>query len=285
MLVGGGSGHEPIYHGLVGKNLADGAACGDVFAAPPPNVVFECAESIHRGNGILFVYGNYAGDLLNFGMGAERCEDEGIEVKTVLVQDDVSSAPPERKEDRRGIAGLVMIVKLAGAASQTVTSLDELARITALASANTRSIGVAMKAGSIPATGKPNFELPDDEIEFGMGAHGEVGAERLKMTTAEKLVPIMMDRIFADDLELKPGDEIVLLINSLGSTTMTELLIVNKEAKKALKEKGIVVHDTIVGHKLTCQEMGGFSISLTKLDDELKPLWDMPCESIAYSKM
>jgi|TARA_B110000037_G_scaffold157221_1_gene177389 dihydroxyacetone kinase-like protein len=285
LLVGGGSGHEPIYHGLVGANLADGAACGDVFAAPPPNVILECAQAVNRGKGILFVYGNYAGDVLNFNLAAEMAAAEGIEVQTVLVRDDISSAPPDKKEDRRGIAGLVIIVKLAGAASQRAKTLDELVRITTLACNNTRSIGVAMKPGSIPATGVPTFELPDDEIEFGMGAHGEQGAERIKMTTADTLVPIMMDKLLADDLELNAGDEIVLLINSLGVTTMTELLIVNKEAKKILRGKGIVVHDTIVGHKLTCQEMAGFSITLTKLDAELKQYWDMPCESIAYSKM
>jgi len=240
---------------------------------------------VNRGKGILFVYGNYAGDVLNFNLAAEMAAAEGIEVQTVLVRDDISSAPPDKKEDRRGIAGLVIIVKLAGAASQRAKTLDELVRITTLACNNTRSIGVAMKPGSIPATGVPTFELPDDEIEFGMGAHGEQGAERIKMTTADTLVPIMMDKLLADDLELNAGDEIVLLINSLGVTTMTELLIVNKEAKKILRGKGIVVHDTIVGHKLTCQEMAGFSITLTKLDAELKQYWDMPCESIAYSKM
>ena len=285
LLVGGGSGHEPVYHGFVGVNLPDGAACGDIFAAPPPNVILEAAQAVHRGKGVLFLYGNYDGDIMNFDMAAELAAEEGIEVRTVLVRDDISSAPPDHKKGRRGIAGLVMIVKIAGAASQGAKTLDELVRITTLARDNTRSIGVAMKPGSIPATGQPTFELPDDEIEFGMGAHGEAGAERAKMTTAKELVPRMMDKLFADDLELTEGNEIVLLINSLGATTMTELLIVNKEAKKILREKGIVVHDTIVGHKLTCQEMAGFSISMTKLDDELKALWDMPCESIGYSKM
>jgi dihydroxyacetone kinase-like protein len=285
LLVGGGSGHEPIYHGLVGTNLADGAACGDIFAAPPPNVILECAQAVHRDNGVLFVYGNYAGDVLNFDLAVELCKAEGMNVQSVLVRDDISSAPPEKKEHRRGVAGLVMIVKIAGAASQTAESLDELVRITTKASDNTRSLGVAMKPGSIPATGVPTFELPDDEIEFGMGAHGEQGAERMKMTTADKLVPYMMEKLFADDLELNSGDEIVLLVNSLGATSMTELLVVNKEIKKILREKGVVVHDTIVGHKMTCQEMAGFFISITKLDNELKKYWDMPCESIAYSKM
>ena len=285
LLIGGGSGHEPIYHGLVGKNLADGAACGDIFAAPPPDIVMEATQAVDQGNGVLYLYGNYAGDVLNFDMGAEICADLGITVKTVLIYDDVASAPPERKEERRGIAGLVPIVKLAGAASTQATTLDELERITIKARDNTRSVGVSSAPGSIPATGKPTFELPDDVIGLGMGIHGEKGVALIPHQTADDLAPKLLDIIFGDDLAFNAGDEVVLLINSLGSTTMMELLIVLRKVKAILNERGIKVHDTLVGPYVTCQEMAGMSISLTKLDAELKALWDMPCSSICYSKM
>ena len=157
LLVGGGSGHEPIYHGLVGRNLADGAACGDIFAAPPPNIVFEATEEVDRGNGVLYLYGNYAGDVLNFDLGAELSEDEDIDVRTVLIWDDVCSAPPTEKDKRRGIAGLVPIVKLAGAASQTAKSLGELEAAAKKAVLQTRSVGVSMSPGSIPCDREAHF--------------------------------------------------------------------------------------------------------------------------------
>ena len=285
LLVGGGSGHEPIYHGLVGHNLADGAACGDIFAAPPPDIVLEGTQAVNRGKGVLFLYGNYAGDVLNFDMGAELAAEEGIEVKTVLITDDLASSPPDRKGDRRGIAGLVPIVKLAGAAAATVDSLDELARIASKANDMTRSVGVSMSPGSIPATGHPTFEIDDDKIGLGMGIHGEKGVGLIPMTTADDLVPKLLDLLFKDDLPFNHGDEVVLLVNSLGSTTMMELLIVNRTVKKILADRGLKVHDTIIGPLVTCQEMSGFSISLTKLDPELKRLWDLSCESVCYTKL
>jgi dihydroxyacetone kinase len=291
LLVGGGSGHEPVYHGLVGRNLADGAACGDIFAAPPPDIVLEATQAVNRGNGVLYLYGNYAGDVMNFDMGAELAEEEGIDVRTVLIWDDACSAPPDNKKDRRGIAGLVPVVKLAGAASQSAKSLEELEASARKAVLNTRSVGVSMSPGSIPATGKPTFELDENMIGLGMGIHGEPGVKEIPMTTADKLTPMMLDLVFEDfekDAEveaLKAGDEIVFFVNSLGSTTMMECLICLRKAKEILNAKGIKVYDTIVGPLVTCQEMAGISFSITRLDDELKKLWDMPCESVCYTKM
>jgi phosphoenolpyruvate---glycerone phosphotransferase subunit DhaK len=285
LLVGGGSGHEPIYHGLVGKNLADGAACGDIFAAPPPDIVLEATQAVDQGNGVLYLYGNYAGDVLNFDVAAEMAQDMGTNVATVLIWDDVPSAPPDQKHNRRGIAGLVPIVKLAGAASTQVSTLDELVRIATKARDNTRSVGLSTAPGSIPATGHPTFELADDVIGLGMGIHGEKGVGLIPMQTADALAPMMLDLIFKDDLAFESGDEVVLLINSLGATTMMELLIVLRAVKKVLNGRGIKVHDTLVGPYVTCQEMAGMSISLTKLDAELKALWDMPCSSVCYTKM
>ena len=291
LLVGGGSGHEPIYHGLVGAHLADGAACGDIFAAPSPDVILEATQAVSRGNGVLYLYGNYAGDVMNFDMGAELAADEGIDVRTVLIWDDCASSPPDKKQDRRGIAGLVLVVKMVGAASQTARTLEELETIAKKAVLHTRSIGVSMAPGSIPATGKPTFEIDDDMIGLGMGIHGEPGVKEIPMTTADQLAPQMLDILFADfdaDAEiaaLESGDEILLLVNSLGSTTMMELLIVLRKVKQVLRDKGVTVYDTIVGPLVTCQEMAGVSLSVTKLDDQLKALWDAPCESVCFTKL
>lgn len=291
LLIGGGSGHEPIYHGLVGRNLADGAACGDIFAAPPPDIVLEGAQAVHRDKGVLFLYGNYAGDVMNFDIGAELAEEEGIAVKTVHIWDDVCSAPPTEKHKRRGIAGLVPIVKLAGAASQSAASLEELEATARKAVLQTRSVGVSMAPGSIPATGKPTFDIDEDKIGLGMGIHGEQGVGEIPMQKADELTPMMLDLIFADyekdgEVEpLKPGDEIVFFVNSLGATTMMECLICLRKAKQILTERGLKIHDVIVGPLVTCQEMAGISFSVTRLDDELKRLWDLPCHSFCYSKM
>lgn len=291
LLVGGGSGHEPIYHGLVGRNLADGAACGDIFAAPPPGIVLEATQAVDRGNGVLYLYGNYAGDVMNFDIGAELAEDEDIDVRTVLICDDVVSAPPSEKKNRRGIAGLVPIVKLVGAASQSASSLDELEAAAKKASLMTRSIGVSMSPGSIPATGKPTFEIDEEKIGLGMGIHGEPGVAEIPMTTADELTPRMLEYIFKDFEEdeeveaLQSGDEIVFFVNSLGATTMMECLIALRKAKQILSERGIKVYDVIVGPLVTCQEMAGISFSITKLDDELKKYWNMPCQSVCYTKL
>lgn len=284
LLVGGGSGHEPVYHGLVGKGMADGAACGDIFAAPPPDIVLEATRAVNRGKGVLYLYGNYAGDIMNFDIGAELAAEEGITVKTVIITDDVASAPPSEKNKRRGVAGLVPIVKLAGAAATQAGTLDELARIAQKAVDNTRSIGVSTKPGSIPATGRPTFELADDVIGLGMGIHGEKGVGLIPMCTADDLAPKMLDLIFADDLALNAGDEIVFFVNSLGSTHMMELLILLRAARPILDKRGLKVHHTIVDNIVTCQEMAGVSFSITKLDAELKKLWDLPCESAGFCK-
>jgi len=291
LLVGGGAGHEPIYHAIIGKNMADGAACGDIFAAPAPNIVKEATLAVDQGNGVLLLYGNYAGDVMNFDLGAEQAEEEGVTVQTVLIADDVASAPPERKKDRRGIAGLVPIVKIAGAASQLAPDLESLAATVEKASLQTRSIGCAMAPGSIPATGKPTFELEKGMIGLGMGIHGEAGVKDIPMTTAADLTPKMLNLIVEDfeqdaDVEqLKSGDSVLFLINSLGATTMMESLICMRTAAEYFESRGIEIFDVMIGAFVTCQEMAGISFSITRVDEELKELWSMPCESFCYSKM
>ena len=284
LLIGGGSGHEPLFHGFIGDNMADGAACGNIFAAPTPDVILEVTKALDQGNGVLYLYNNYAGDNMNFDIGAEMAADEGIVTKTVRIYDDVASAPPERKEERRGIAGDVFIIKISGGVAAASKDIDEVVRVTEKARDCTRSMGVALSAGSLPETGEPTFELPEDEIEIGMGLHGEAGVSRGKMQAANQLVDDMMGPLIAD-FPLNRGDEICLLVNNLGSTTMMELLIVNSRIHEILKAEGIKVHDTAMGSFCTSQEMAGFSISLTKLDDELKQYYELPADSFGFKRV
>ncbi|MEM9158090.1 MAG: dihydroxyacetone kinase subunit DhaK [Verrucomicrobiota bacterium] len=285
LLVAGGAGHEPIYHGLIGPGMADGAACGDIFAAPPPNVMLEATRAVNKGNGVLYLYGNYAGDVMNFKIAAQLAAAEGIKVETVLIWDDVASATPTEKDKRRGIAGLIPIVKMAGAAADKAQSLEELVALVTNARDNTRSIGVAMAPGSIPATGKPTFDLDEDSIGIGMGIHGEQGVGIDKMMRADDLAIKMVDLILADDLPIGADDEVLVFVNSLGSTTMMECLILLKKVKALLAEKNIRIYDVLLGPLVTCQEMAGISLSLTKMNDTLKPLWDAPCSSLGYTKL
>ncbi|MCO5071563.1 MAG: dihydroxyacetone kinase subunit DhaK [Rhizobiaceae bacterium] len=285
LLIGGGSGHEPLFHGFVGKNMGDGAACGQVFAAPSPDIIVAATKAVHRGKGVLFLYGNYAGDNMNFDMASEiLIEDEGIDVRTVRITDDVAAAPPDRVHDRRGIAGDVYAIKITGGAATELDSFDEVERVARKTVANLRSMAVAVSAGSIPETGKLTFELADDEIEIGMGAHGEAGVYRQKLTSADLIADQMMEKILAD-LPFGRGDEVALMINNLGATTMMEMLIVNRRVRQICDREGIKVHRTDVGTWVTTQEMAGLSITLLKLDDELKHYLDLPAESLGYSRM
>ena len=283
LLIGGGSGHEPVFHGFIGENMADGAACGNIFAAPSPDIILAATRALDRGRGVLYLYGNYAGDNMNFDIAAEMAAEEGMRTRTVRNWDDVASAPPERMEQRRGIAGDLFAIKIAGAAAAQVKDLDEVYRVASLARDNLRSMGVAVSAGSIPETGEPTFELPDDEMEIGMGLHGEPGVYRDKMLPADALVEKMLERILPD-LPFRPGDQVALLVNDLGATTMMELLIVNRRVRQILKDRNIQVYDTVVGSYCTCQEMAGFSITLLKLNDELKHYYDMPAQSFGYTR-
>lgn len=280
LLVGGGSGHEPLFAGFVGENLADGSVNGNVFAAPSPDKILCATQAIDQGKGVLYLYGNYAGDNMNFDIAAELASDLDIETRTVRIWDDVASAPPERIEDRRGIAGDLFVIKIAGAAAASVSTLDELFRITTKARDNTRSIGVALSPGSIPETGEYTFELGPDEIEIGMGLHGEQGVSRGKLMPADKLVDSMLDRIL-EDMPLEKDDKVCILINNLGASTMMELLIVNRRVMQRFSDDGIKIHDTLIGSYCTSQEMAGFSISLLKLDDKLQKYYDMPADSFA----
>lgn len=283
LVIGGGSGHEPMFSGFVGKGLADAAACGNIFASPDPNTVYQTAKAVDQGKGVIFVYGCYAGDNLNFDMGEEFLNDDGIATTHVRVWDDVASAPKERISDRRGIAGDVFVIKTAGAACDAGLDLDEVTRITEKARDNTKTIGVATAPAQLPGVEKPIFELPDGEIEYGMGLHGERGVLRTSWQDADTLVEKMYSQLL-EDADLKAGDEVCVLVNGLGSTTITELAIVFRKVKQLLVKDGIKVYDADLNSYCTSMEMGGFSITLFKLDEELKKYYNMPCYCPFYAK-
>lgn len=283
LVIGGGSGHEPMFSGFVGKGLADAAACGNIFASPDPNTIYETAKAVDNGKGVLFVYGCYAGDNLNFDMGEEFLNDDGIRTAHVRVWDDVASAPRDRISDRRGIAGDVFVVKTAGAACDAGLDLEEVTRIAEKARDNTNTIGVATAPAQLPGVDKPIFELGEEEIEYGMGLHGERGVLRTKWEPADVLAEKMYEQI-KEDTGLGEGEEVCVLINGLGSTTITELAIVFRKVKELLDKDGVKVYDTDLNHYCTSQEMGGFSITLFRLDEELKKYYDMPCYSPYYAK-
>jgi dihydroxyacetone kinase-like protein len=283
IVTGGGSGHEPLFAGYVGQGLADAAALGDIFAAPPPNVILQTTEAIDTGKGVIYIYGNYAGDNMNFDIASELADDEDIKTHTIRVWDDVASAPLDKIEERRGVAGDLYVLKIAGAASEKYDDFDKIVAVTERARDNTRSIGVALSAGSVPQTNTFNFHLPDDEMEIGMGLHGEPGVSREKMQPADAVVDNLIDHII-EDFNYQSGDEVCLLINNLGASTYMELLIASRRAHQKLEEFGILIHDTLVGNYCTSQEMSGYSITLLKLDDEIKELYNQPCNSFALRK-
>ena len=283
LVIGGGSGHEPLFSGFVGKGLADASANGNVFASPNPKIIVDTAKVVDEGKGVLFIYGNYAGDNLNFDMAEELCEFEDIKTAHVRVWDDCASAPRERIEDRRGIAGDIFVIKVAGAACDAGLSLEEVLRVTEKARDNINTIGLATSPGTIPGLNKPTFELGENEIEFGMGMHGEQGIERTTMKPANELVDRMYEEL-KNEMLLKAQDEVAVLVNGLGSTTLIELNTVYAELDKHLQKDGIKVHDAEIKSWCTCQEMGGFSITILRLDEELKKYYNTACYSPYYAR-
>jgi len=283
LVIGGGSGHEPLFSGFCGAGLADAVACGNVCASPNPDLICETAKAVDQGKGVLFIYGCYAGDNLNFDMAEEQCQAEGIKTGHVRVWDDCTSAPKERITDRRGIAGDVFVIKIAGAACDAGLEFEEVIRIAEKARDHVNTIGLATSPGTLPGNDKPTFELGDEEVEFGMGLHGEPGIERTKMKPANELVKRMYSEL-KNEMGLKKGDEIAVLINGLGSTPLLELNIVYYELNKLLMADELGVHDAEIKIYCTCMEMGGFSITILKLDEELKNYLDAPCYSPYYAK-
>jgi dihydroxyacetone kinase len=283
LVIGGGSGHEPLFGGFAGSGLADAVACGNIFASPNPQLIAETAKAVHEGKGVLFLYGNYAGDNLNFDMAEELCDLEDIQAAHVRVWDDCASAPKERIQDRRGIAGDVFVIKIAGAACDAGLGLAEVLRITEKARDSINTIGLATSPGSIPGLDKPTFVLGEDDIEFGMGLHGEPGIERTTMKPVNELVERMYGEL-RKEMGLKRADEVAVLVNGLGSTTLLELNTVYYELDHHMHTDGLKVHDAEIKSYCTCQEMGGFSITILKLDDELRAYYDTACWSPYYAR-
>lgn len=278
ILIGGGSGHEPAFLGYVGEGMADGVAVGNIFASPPPAPILETTKAIDKGAGVVYLYGNYAGDVMNFGMAAEMADMEDIEVEMVLASDDVASAPKAEKEKRRGIAGEFFVYKMAGAAADLGYNLKEVADAARKANDNTRSMGVGLTPCSLPQTGEPSFEIGDDEMEIGLGHHGEPGIRKVPLDTADSVTDQLLEPIF-EDMEINEGDEVAILVNGLGSTPRMELYIMFRRAEKVLREKGIRIYRSYVGDYITSLEMGGASISLMKLDDKMKKFIDHPVDT------
>ena len=280
-MIGGGSGHEPTFVGFVGRGLADAAAVGNVFASPPPDPILECTHAVSGGAGVLYMYGNYAGDVMNFDMAAEMAAMEDIEVRTVLTTDDVASAPRDRRQSRRGVAGNFFIFKAAGAACDLMLPLDEVERVARKANDRTFTMGVALAPCSLPQTRRPNFEIGEDEMEIGMGIHGEPGVARGPLKPADEIVDEMMDRILGE-MAAAAGDRVAVLVNGLGSTPLMELYIMNRRVRQRLDAAGLGVHATWVGNWCTSLEMAGASVTCMHLDAELATMLDHPCDCAMF---
>ncbi|MBC8536101.1 dihydroxyacetone kinase subunit DhaK [Feifania hominis] len=278
ITTGGGSGHLPVFLGYVGDGMIDGCSVGNVFASPSANQMLSITKAIDNGAGVLYIYGNYGGDIMNFDMAAEMADMDDIEVQQVIVADDVLSAPKGSEDKRRGIAGMFFAYKIAGAAANEIRSLDEVKAVTERALAGVRTVGVGLSPCIIPEKGKPGFTIGDDEMEIGMGIHGEPGIRREKMKSADEIVEEIMDKLLPD-VPYESGDEVAVLVNGLGGTPLEELYIIYRKVNMVLKEKGIRVHRPYIGEFATSMEMAGMSITLMKLDDELKALLDAPAET------
>lgn len=282
VVVGGGSGHEPAFAGYVGRGLADAAAVGNVFASPSPEQIQDAARAADGGAGVVFLYGNYSGDVMNFDMAAEELAAAGIPVRSVAVTDDVASAPKDRAHERRGIAGDFFVFKVAGAAADRMLPLDEVERLTRHANARTRTMGVALSPCSLPQTRRAHFDIGPDEMEIGMGLHGERGISRGPLETADQLAASLV-AIILDDLGLHRGDEVAVLVNGLGSTSMMELYLLHRKTRHVLRDRGVGIARSWVGEYATSLEMAGASITLVKLDDALRSLLDHPCRTVGLT--
>ena len=279
LATGGGSGHLPVFLGYVGKGLLDGCAVGDVFQSPSADRMFDVTKYIHGGKGVVYIYGNYGGDVMNFDMAAEMADiEEDIDVRTVLVRDDVASAPAEEADRRRGVAGMVFAFKVAGAKADLGGTLDEVEAIAHKALDNIRTMGVALSPCTVPAAGRPTFTIGEDEMEIGMGIHGEPGVKREKLQTADEIAERMVSTILAD-MPLAAGDEVAVMVNSLGATPPEELYILFRKVDQMMGDLAVSIYRVYIGEFATSMEMAGASITLFKLDEELKELLDHPAQS------
>ncbi|MCD8071615.1 MAG: dihydroxyacetone kinase subunit DhaK [Alistipes sp.] len=280
VISGGGSGHEPMHSGYVGDGMLDAACPGEPFTSPTPNQMYEAAKAVEGGQGVLFIVKNYTGDVLNFEMTADLLRADGIEVESAVIDDDVAVKDSLYTAGRRGVGGTILAEKITGAAVREGLSLARAAELCKKVNDNVRSMGVALTACTVPTVGKPSFDIADDEYELGIGIHGEPGRQRLKMEPSDKIVERMMEPIIAD-LPFTSGDEVLLFVNGMGATPVIELYGIYRKALEICQEAGIKVARNLVGTYMTSFDMAGASITMLRLDDEMKKYWDAPVKTPA----
>lgn len=283
VVTGGGSGHKPAFVGYVGRNMVDAVAVGEIFSSPSAKAFYDAFKAADSGNGVACLYGNYAGDNMNVKMAIRMAAKDGIEVKTVVANDDVPSAPKDELDKRRGVAGEVLMWKVGGAKAALGGSLDEVIAVAQKAIDNTRSIGVGLTPCTIPAVGHPNFDIEPGKMELGIGHHGEPGIEVTDLKPADEVAQTMVD-VVLPDLPFEHGDEVVVLISGLGATPVMELYILFNKVAEILGDKGITIYKPYVGNYFTSLEMMGATLTIMKLDDELKSLIDMDAESMGLTQ-
>ncbi len=281
LVSGGGSGHEPLHAGYVGLGMLDAAVPGAVFTSPTPDPILEATKKVDGGAGVLHIVKNYTGDVLNFETAAELAEMDGITVKSIVVNDDVAVEDSTWTAGRRGVAGTVLVEKIAGAAAQRGDDLDGVLAVAEKVNSQVRSMGVALTACTVPHAGKPSFDLPEDEIEIGIGIHGEPGRHRIPLAPADSITDQLIDPILADR---EWSGKVLLFVNGMGGTPEAELYIVYNHARKRLEDAGLEVARSLVGNYITSLEMQGCSITVLQLDDELTELYDAPVHTVALRR-
>ena len=275
LVSGGGSGHEPLHGGFVGPGMLDAACPGEVFTSPTPDQILAAAQAVDGGEGVLFIVKNYTGDVMNFEIGGELAAAEGIEVRSVVVDDDVAVRDSLHTAGRRGVGGTVLIEKLIGALAEEGATLDEVEALARRANESVRSMGMALTSCTVPEAGRPTFELAGDEMEIGIGIHGEPGRERIKVEPADRVVDRLLAPII-EDLPFRAGDRVLCFVNGMGGTPLIELFVVMRHAAQVLSRHGLRLERSLVGSYVTSLEMAGCSITLLRVDDEMLRLWDAP---------
>lgn len=281
IVTGGGSGHKPAFIGYTGKGMVDAVAVGEIFTSPPADAFYHAFRVANGGKGVACLYGNYAGDVMNVDMASEMAEADGIEVKQVIANDDVPSAPKGQEKNRRGVAGEILMWKIGGAMAERGADLSEVIRVAQKAIDNTRSMGVGLSPCIIPAVGKPNFQLGENEMEVGIGHHGEPGIRKMEIKSADEIAEMAMD-IILPDLPFEEGDEVCVLISGLGSTPLMELYILYRRVNEILTKKNICVCSSYVGNFFTSLEMAGATFTVMKLDEELKELLNAKADAVHF---
>ncbi len=284
IVIGGGAGHEPLFLEYIGKGMADCEVHGQVFAAPTPDKIIEAIRAADGGAGVILLYNNYAGDVMNFDMAQDMARQEGIKVGTVRINDEISSAPRERAQDRRGTTSDHVIIKIAGAASEEGLDFKTIIKLLKKAIYNSRSLGVSLSACTLPETGQATFELEEGKMEFGMGLHGEAGIKRVNLMDADTTATTILG-LLIEDLPFSKGDSVIAIVNGYGSTTRMEMFIVARKIHSYLGQSGIKIYATEIGEFCTSQEMAGISITLIKLDSDIKKYYEAPANSPGYKKI